>query len=445
MQIGDNALKAVGMPECHGRQFLDAAEQQKTIIMSRAPGKYATKLIEEGYASKGFHNKAKSCNWGPMAGFVNTHPLFSKAGLTVDGQNSQKKSIKKAFKAGAQSTQVVISEARRLELINDLRLLREIPEDSGLKLFREMNKLGDLTPTCYKFSPLMTHVKGDYVKEASGYRFYLKERFLRTSGEFTSWQSAFVNTSLPKLWEVYYTVPEKPAVFLPVKSFVDPNFKKVNMDDYMSDRVIHLYATTADFDLFSVWADRTLVQQQMTQYKLDGKPEKAEELELMSREMDMRPAATLTLFSYSATEVHEDAEVGNITPRLSLLKNILNEKFKKNCGYNMGNLVHHSDEAGRPKIDDVDYPFIAFLPDNNEVATAYKSRIITIDGNGDYETVKREFKGLIDKAVKANFRVGLNPGWAKDLGEDKYLQYIIASNPKNNPFRKHYKEPTVVG
>jgi hypothetical protein len=32
------------------------------MIASRAVGKYATGLILEGYASKGFHNKANSCS-----------------------------------------------------------------------------------------------------------------------------------------------------------------------------------------------------------------------------------------------------------------------------------------------------------------------------------------------------------------------------------------------
>lgn len=448
MQKGEKALNYVGMPKCHGQQFLRVAEAEKTIIMSRASGKYARQLIEEGYASKGFHNKAKSCNWGPMAGFVNVNPLFSKAGLTAKSQKSQVKSIQKAFKVGAQSINLAITDARRQELVN-MGLLREV-SDKDLEVFQEVGKLRGMTPVCYKYEPIMTHTKGDsdLIEAAKGHHFFLKERFFRKGDGPSEWESAFTNTMLPKIFEVYYNTPDKRGAYLPVKTFVDPNFKNLNMDDHESDLVKHLYATTADFDLFSVWADVRDVRKEIERLTLDGKATEAGKLEEASKKLDMRPASTFTLFDYASTEKHEDPYEGNITPRLTIIKNALNQAFITSCNYQMGNLVHHSDEAGRPHIDDVDYPVIVFVPKGNDVATKY-GQVFTIDGtdsagkNPTYERVKSELKALVKDANKAGFRVGLNPGWVKELGTE-YREYALPSDPKANPFYKHYKEPTAV-
>jgi hypothetical protein len=86
MLRGIEACIETGIPETHADAFQEVANREKCMIASRAVGKYATGLILEGYSSKGFHNKAKSCNWGPMAGFVLTDARFTKAGGTPAGQ-----------------------------------------------------------------------------------------------------------------------------------------------------------------------------------------------------------------------------------------------------------------------------------------------------------------------------------------------------------------------
>jgi len=68
MNEGAAAREEAGFLATHADAFLEVANEHNSIIMSRAPGKFTPGLISEGYASKGFHNKAKSCNWGPMAG-----------------------------------------------------------------------------------------------------------------------------------------------------------------------------------------------------------------------------------------------------------------------------------------------------------------------------------------------------------------------------------------
>src|SRR5687767_8456368 len=77
------ACQMSGMPIAHARGFQQVANDSRCMIASRSVGKYATTLILEGYASKGFHVKAKSCDWGPMAGFVLSDPRFGKSGTTL--------------------------------------------------------------------------------------------------------------------------------------------------------------------------------------------------------------------------------------------------------------------------------------------------------------------------------------------------------------------------
>ena len=56
------ACDLVGFPYAHGGAYQEVADNTNNIIVSRAPGIYATGLIEENYASKSFYNQAKSCD-----------------------------------------------------------------------------------------------------------------------------------------------------------------------------------------------------------------------------------------------------------------------------------------------------------------------------------------------------------------------------------------------
>ncbi len=111
------ALALTGIPELHARAFQTVADQWRTVILCRAVGVFATGLIEEGYASKGFHNKAKSCNWGPMAGFVLDDPRFTKVGGTVAKQEGQRGDLQYAIAHGAMEVPLFISEKRRQWLL----------------------------------------------------------------------------------------------------------------------------------------------------------------------------------------------------------------------------------------------------------------------------------------------------------------------------------------
>lgn len=69
------------------KAFTLTADRVNSVVMSRAPGPAATGLIAAGQDLKGFYIKAKSCNWGPMAGFVCRLPPLNKSGVSGIGFN----------------------------------------------------------------------------------------------------------------------------------------------------------------------------------------------------------------------------------------------------------------------------------------------------------------------------------------------------------------------
>lgn len=75
-----NELNQEGFTDYMIYSFLESAREFKTTISSRLPGKVGLDLIETGYDLKGYQIKAKSCNWGPMAGFICKLPPFNKYG-----------------------------------------------------------------------------------------------------------------------------------------------------------------------------------------------------------------------------------------------------------------------------------------------------------------------------------------------------------------------------
>jgi hypothetical protein len=83
-QIDDDRIAeftAQGFPPRMVVAFLTAAEKTYTVVSSRLPGGVGTDLIEAGYDLKGFQIKAKSCDWGPMAGFICQLPFLNKKGF----------------------------------------------------------------------------------------------------------------------------------------------------------------------------------------------------------------------------------------------------------------------------------------------------------------------------------------------------------------------------
>ena len=101
------------MIESHAEVFRNVAQAKDVVLASRALNPLCESLLKEGHASKGFYIKAKSCNWGPMAGMVLVYPLFSKEKLA-----KQKDYVDAAIAKGCGTREVFLSSNRLTELKN---------------------------------------------------------------------------------------------------------------------------------------------------------------------------------------------------------------------------------------------------------------------------------------------------------------------------------------
>ncbi len=75
-----SACGVTGFVVKHARACQDVADRTDCFIFFRAPGSAAQGLIAENYSMKGFRIDTKSCDWGPICGFVCADPRLSKPG-----------------------------------------------------------------------------------------------------------------------------------------------------------------------------------------------------------------------------------------------------------------------------------------------------------------------------------------------------------------------------
>lgn len=345
---GQLARDRTGTTEAHSAAFRSVANNMNCVISSRAVGIYATGLLEEGYATKGFHNKAKSCNWGPMAGFVLSDPRFTKRGGSRQARESQTKDIFKALKHGATEYPVYITDDRR-------RALQTAP----LNCMRPAVSIDRDNLYYYATSP-----------DSKLFLFHL-QRKLGVPG-----------AGADPMWQVQYALSERalsPGIernqaqnleFQPVMALVDVDCPPHIRNTFRS-------ATTGDYDLFCVFPRRNNFD---------------------NRVLDNRMVHRSNRFKQPMSKFseQESSEVGNITPRVMAVANQVN-RAANHIG---GPIVHHSDEAGRPMVSDMDFPIIAWVPGVNQEYCI---------------TTTQEFKEFIG-TLRFDYQLMLNPGWFNQLG-----------------------------
>ncbi|MEM7188183.1 MAG: anthrax toxin-like adenylyl cyclase domain-containing protein [Pseudomonadota bacterium] len=319
----NEVLDLTGIPLTHQQAFQEVANAQRCIIMSRAVGTACTQLIEEGYSSKGFHIKAKSCNWGPMSGFVLEDPNLTKR--RPDEVEKQQHDLEHAFKDwDAKATPLYITDARRRNL-----------EGQGVIILAG----GGSNAKVYWGKQYPGGGVGDDAHKAlRSMRFVLR----KTDG------NTLKNAPSKDMWAVRYhdesqavhagSIKDSGAVY----AMVNP----ANLGGRGAGGV--RTAVTGDYDLFSLCVRRDL-------YRPGGVGQRGHDARMVSV-----PKLEKNIKA-KKQDVGEDIHMGNMSPRHHDVKNALNTAFQRR-GYAGGNMVHHSDEAGRPFIDDVDMPLFAVVP-----------------------------------------------------------------------------------
>lgn len=234
MKVNDPVFRAdpIGMPSSHATAFAEVAEEQRVLIISRAVGPTCLQLLEQGYDTKGFRIHGKSCNWGPMAGFVLRDPRLNKARLAKEKYNRHEHhtAIRDTGGSGwkASTTPLKITEARRRWLLRNsyIRDLRRLSADeySGIE--------SSETPSfAYRLRRERCPLSGNQV-----WGVYLDN----TASAFTFRQETQgrVEARVNPL-----TRPE-----------IEPMLAMTNPPDHRSYPEGHyLNAVTGDYDLFAIW------------------------------------------------------------------------------------------------------------------------------------------------------------------------------------------------
>jgi hypothetical protein len=343
---GPAAVARTGMPASHGAVFQQVANQTQCVIASREVGRWATGLLLDSYATKGFHNKAKSCPWGPMAGFVMADPRFTKNPDTV----GQRTDLQKAVKAGAREIQLYITDERRKDLEGALgRMTR-----SGGNINEMMYTASSPTGTSMRFV-LRRTFDGPGADGKQLWAVLYARGEVRLSNDLKSKNK-----------------PPSSADLLPVMAMVDAACPE-------SVRKTYRAATTGDYDLWAVFPERS-------SYSRGGADKR------------MVPDSDRFSQTLKAYIDNEDEHRGNLTPRIAQIRNMINNGVRA-AGYRGGDVVHHSDEAGRPLVSSIDFPCIAFVPHD---------RPYCIQSTGEL----KQFLG----ALSYRYVLGLNPGWHSQLG-----------------------------
>lgn len=342
---GLSAILRTGMPEPHGRVFQAVADHTECVIISREVGRWATGLLLEGYATKGFHNKAKSCPWGPMAGFVMADPRFTKNPDTA----SQRGDLQKAVKSGGGEIHLHITDERRRDLEGPLgRMVR-----SGGNINEMVYSATSPAGSVMRFV-LRREMNGPGARGKILWAVFYAPGEVRLSNDLKS-----ANRSDGK-------------TLLPVMAMVDPACPGRVRGTYRA-------ATTGDYDLWAVFPNRSSYDR-------------------ADADKRMVPDSDRFRQGIKAYIANEDEHRGNLTPRIASIRALINSGVAAS-GYTGGDVVHHSDEAGRPMVSSIDFPCIAFTP--GKPATL-------VENTNDLK--------LFLAALSFDYVLGLNPGWHRQLG-----------------------------
>lgn len=348
---GAVAIEKVGMVPSHAQAFMRIARQQNCVISSRELGAVCTGLAEEGYDSKGFRIKGKTCNFGPMAGFVCRNPNFSKRGAEYAEQQEAAHhhalldDDHVGWKAGLQ--QICISEQR-------LQWLRTEGYANPQVLSARDNTLWGTVTHPVNFTYLMRNEihNGDSV-----WALYETTEPLATKAVLRQAN-----------WDVLAKTP--------MTALVNP-YPAWGPDHYKN-------AVTGDYDLFAVWPKRD-------DYDATDEDRRIAGMDPDPRQRDARIG------------IWEDTKLGNISNRVHLIAQLVNSVLPKPGGCTR-DMLHHSDEAGRPGVSQIELPVIAFIP-----APDHQDYIVAMDN------VFR-MNAFAKLCAELGFQVIINSGWRAQLG-----------------------------
>ena len=117
VSYGSTARRDAGIDDVNHTRIKQVADKFCSVILIRCVSPDNASLNHANYETKGFHIKAKSCNFGPMREFICTEPLLSKQSFKKDGWKKQKAYLEHAIEAGAEDIGLTLQKRRVDELV----------------------------------------------------------------------------------------------------------------------------------------------------------------------------------------------------------------------------------------------------------------------------------------------------------------------------------------
>ena len=441
----------IGMPREHVVAIRQVAMNQSCVIIFRAPGLVCQQLLEEGYDTKGYRIHSKSCDWGPMAGFVMRDPRLNKSGLVTKNLQSTITALedlpnKDRTTQGwnADFTHLKISSTR----IDYLVASKEL----GIS-FKVINKAGvtegAVNKHGFSFDFALFKEPGDTVwglycnwnRKPAG-KPAGRSQSLPPGASRTLPDSA-VPTRRPSLSTLESAADSSPpagpysrerslmpdraargrAPPAPLQGY-EKMFALTNPPGHRSRQKDHyLNAVTGDYDLFAVWP---LVKD----YDPEGADSRplptvgggsAEEIKATEKSSNHFTLVKKEDGSYTT----QASKMADPTPRIYLVAQMVNSVVPSQINMRVGatptmsggqvpeaaahparNVIWHSDESANPHTSGIDLPLIAFMP----------------DGTFFVVTTIPEFKELIYRCKFERIKITLAANWIGNDPPKKLLQ-----------------------
>jgi hypothetical protein len=497
MNIED--LRKQGFPLKMVKVFLETADNLDCIVMSRTPEGPTTTLIDDGYDLKGFEIKSKSCNWGPMAGFLCKLPPFNKVGFDkikynygylvgfytkwTSNSGTDKRTYEQLFQP------IRITEERKKELFTDkdnIFGLGKKDEDyivigddlvygycSNLKkntVKIEYLLQKDPRNNLWKmFHGIIQCFNGQwavYNGEEQPIFFAEKDSSIQTlitmgkiGGEFQLTEP--VKNQINTFRNKNQLDDLKPFIFRPIEGAVNPHPpyprevenktlpgigtkevpKKIieGPDNYKN-------CVTGDYDLFACWPKSDYSWKEMlrqSELKFKSKNIEAEGSLLI---IGLKPKKTSNqllvefILGVPALNNLEHADYGNTNNLTMMAAGMLNSLagliYESKDKPKVPNKAFHSDEGGRPLITDIDFPVSCFLPKDLLTKT-----------NATHDNFRKgmienasDFIDMISFCNLNNYKITLSHGWLIFLItlalDEKIRSEIVPSITVNNPHLK---------
>lgn len=445
-------MKDYGFPENVTTAFLTTADKVNSMVMSRVPGKATTTLIDEGYDLKSMYIKAKSCDWGPMAGFVcELHPFNKKGTGGIEFNEKKIKEYKSKLTNGEIAeptvnketpfTHIKILGARVNEIFENNGSAKDLnieniekgnEEIKGYACDKKENPTVLMQFMMKKEGDLWALYHGEIYTNKSGNGFNkYEQKGLDTCGISAVWsKNSFHSKDFSKTPKIY-----------PIRGLMNPYlpyYDKENTENYYKN------AVAGDYDLFAVWPSKDYSEKELER----ATEVLAEDFNLDSVNPFFARACNKKLSVYSATNKNvyieiipeEDEEKslmekqvsnnekklqdilkdrGNINNIIYLTAQQLNSMvqfiYQNVRSGDFPNRAFHSDEGGRPGVTEIDYPFAVFLP---PVISVYVHKELCQSGSKDPSILiienREQFVTLINM-LKESCYVILNYGWMVNL------------------------------